>query len=46
MKIKIHNWNDFETHNAIYCTREINIKNELNVFACYIENGKKYFHGL
>lgn len=43
MKIKIHNWNDFETHNAIYFTRDINIKNELNVSACYIENGKNYF---
>ena len=43
MKIKIHNWNDFETHNAIYFTRDINIKNELNVSACYIENEKKFF---
>ena len=43
MKIKIHNWNDFETHNAIYFTRDINIKNELNVSACYIENEKNYF---
>lgn len=43
MKIKIYNWNDFETHNAIYFTRDINIKNEFNVFACYIEKGKKYF---
>lgn len=43
MKIKIHNWNDFETHNAIYFTRDINIKNELNVSAYYTENEKKYF---
>lgn len=43
MKIKIHNWNDFETHNAIFFTRDINIKNELNVSACYIENKKNYF---
>lgn len=43
MKIKIHNWNDFETHNAIYFTRDINIKNELNVSACYIENEKNHF---
>lgn len=43
MKIKIHNWNDFETYNALYFTRDINIKNDLNVSACYTENGKKYF---
>ncbi len=43
MTIKILNWNDFESRNAIYFTRDINIKNDLNVFACYIENDKKYF---
>lgn len=43
MKIKINNWNEFETRNATYFTRDINIKNELNVYASYIEKKKKYF---
>lgn len=43
MKIKIHNWNDFEAHNALHFTRDINIKNDLNVSACYTENEIKYF---
>ena len=29
MKIKINNWNEFETRNATYFTRDINMKNEL-----------------
>ena len=43
MKIKINNWNEFETRNATYFMRDINMKNELNVYACYIKNKKKYF---
>lgn len=43
MKIKINNWNEFETRNATYFTRDINMKNESNVYACYIKNKKKYF---
>ena len=43
MKIKINNWNEFETRNATYFIRDINMKNELNVYACYIKNKKKYF---
>ena len=43
MKIKINNWNEFETRNATYFMRDIKMKNELNVYACYIKNKKKYF---
>ena len=28
MKIKINNWNEFETRNATYFMRDINMKNE------------------
>ena len=43
MTININIWNEFETRNATYFTRDINMKNELNVYACYLKNKKNIF---
>ena len=46
MRIKINNWNEFEKINACYFTRDINIKNEFEVYALFEEkdffSSKKY----
>ena len=41
MRIKINNWNIFEKINAYYFTRNININDELEVYAVYESKSKQ-----